>query len=163
MPGITWWFLRATTTSTDGPLDTRASMAARWCRALNLDGESSTEETGLHWAFQEYGAPHLTSNYRGTTSSTTSPCRKGLSAAHLWRARFKVPFTARATAEAFFQWNDLTQQGDKELSTQIRFHLIYGLDSNLFVVFTDQHRNRGLGLVERDQAVQIKTTYRFYW
>jgi hypothetical protein len=88
---------------------------------------------------------------------------EGAFAAHLWRARFKVPFTARATAEAFFQWNDLTQQGDKELSTQLRFHLIYGLDSNLFVVFSDQHRNRGLGVVERDQAVQIKTTYRFYW
>ena len=88
---------------------------------------------------------------------------EGAFAAHLWRARFKVPFTARATAEAFFQWNDLTRQGDKELSTQLRFHLIYGLDSNLFVVFSDQHRNRGLGVVERDQAVQIKTTYRFYW
>ncbi len=88
---------------------------------------------------------------------------EGAFAAHLWRARVKVPITARAIAEAFFQWNDLTQRGDKELSTQLRFHLIYGTDSNLFVVFSDQHRNRGLGVIERDQAIQIKSTYRFYW
>ncbi len=106
-------------------------------------------------------SPHL--EIQGDYEFNDISLPEGAFAAHLWRARLKVPFTARATAEAFFQWNDLTQQGDKELSTQIRFHLIYGLDSNLFVVFTDQHRNRGLGLVERDQAVQIKTTYRFYW
>ena len=106
-------------------------------------------------------SPHL--ELQGDYEFNDISLPEGAFAAHLWRARFKVPFTARATAEAFFQWNDLTQQGDKELSTQIRFHLIYGLDSNLFVVFSDQHRNRGLGLVERDQAVQIKTTYRFYW
>ncbi len=87
---------------------------------------------------------------------------EGAFAAHLWRTRFKVPFTARATADAFFQWNGLTPQGDRELNTQLRFHLIYGLDSNLFVVFTDQWRDRGAGLVERDQAVQLKVTYRFY-
>ena len=84
-------------------------------------------------------------------------------ATHLWRARFSVPITARATVDAFFQRNGLTQQGDQELSTQLRFHLIYARDSNLFVVFTDQKRDRGRGVIERDQAVQMKMTYRFYW
>ncbi|MCH8267982.1 MAG: hypothetical protein IH846_10720, partial [Acidobacteria bacterium] len=88
---------------------------------------------------------------------------QGAFATHLWQARFSVPITARATADAFFQWNGLTQQGDKEINTQLRFHLIYARDSNLFVVFTDQRRNRGTGIIERDQAIQMKMTYRLYW
>ena len=43
------------------------------------------------------------------------------------------------------------QQGDPELNTQIRFHLIFARDSNL------------TGDVAVDQAMQMKMTYRLYW
>jgi hypothetical protein len=80
----------------------------------------------------------------------------------LWRARFSVPITARATADAFVQYNGLNQQGDQEINTQVRFHLIYARDSNVFIVFSDQRRDHG-GIIQRDQAIQMKLTYRLYW
>ena len=106
-------------------------------------------------------SPHfeLQANYQ--YNDITLP--EGAFAAHLWRARFKVPITARATADAFFQWNGLTEAGDREFNTQLRLHLIYARDSNLFLVFTDRRRNLGGGLVEDDQGMQMKATYRFYW
>ena len=106
-------------------------------------------------------SPHLV--LRGDYEYNDISLPQGAFATHLWRTRFSVPITARATVDAFFQWNGLTQDGDKEINTQLRFHLIYARDSNLFVVFTDQRRNRGRGIIERDQAVQMKMTYRFYW
>jgi hypothetical protein len=65
--------------------------------------------------------------------------------------------------DAFIQRNSLNPQGDPELNTQVRFHLIYARDSNLFIVFSDQRRNRGAGIIARDQAIQMKMTYRLYW
>ena len=88
---------------------------------------------------------------------------QGAFAVHLWRTRFSVPITARVNTDAFIQWNGLNQQGDRELNTQLRFHLIYGRDSNLFVVYSDQRRNLGTGVTARDQAIQMKMTYRMYW
>lgn len=82
---------------------------------------------------------------------------------HLWRGRFSVPFTAKVRTDAFVQWNSLNQDGDQELNTQVRFRLIYTRDSNLFVVSTDQWLKQSNGLVQRDQAVQMKLTYRLYW
>ena len=81
---------------------------------------------------------------------------------HLWRARVSLPFSVRVRTDAFVQWNSLNQDGDRELNTQVRFHLIYARDSNFFVVFTDQKLERANGRVQRDQAVQIKLTYRLY-
>ena len=81
---------------------------------------------------------------------------------HLWRARIRVPFTARAQTDVFLQWSNLNQDGERELNTQVRFRLIYGRDSNLFLVFTDQKRERGDRRIERDQAVLMKLTYRLY-
>ena len=78
---------------------------------------------------------------------------------HLWRTRFSVAFTARATADAFLQWNSLT----REFNSQLRFHLIYARDSNFFLVFTDHRENLGNGFIERDWAIQAKLTYRLYW
>ena len=78
---------------------------------------------------------------------------------HLWRGRFSVPFNARTTADAFFQWNGL----DEEFSMQLRFHLIYADDSNAYIVFTDERRDIGGGIIERDRALQAKITYRFFW
>ncbi len=78
---------------------------------------------------------------------------------HLWRARISVPFNARTTADAFLQWNSLT----KEFDTQLRFRLIYGRDSNLFLVYTSQRQDLAGLPTESDWAIQLKTTFRFYW
>ena len=106
-------------------------------------------------------SPHLV--LRGEYEYNDISLPQGAFATHLWRARFSVPITARATADAFFQWNGLTRQGDQDFNTQLRFHLIYARDSNLYVVFTDQRRDRGRGNIETDRAIQMKLTYRLYW
>ncbi len=77
---------------------------------------------------------------------------------HLWLGRVSVPITARMTVDSFLQWNSL----DDTFNTQLRFHLLYGRDSNLFVVFTDAARDLDDGRRGRDQALQAKLTYRFY-
>jgi hypothetical protein len=106
-------------------------------------------------------SPHLV--LQGDYEYNDISLPQGAFAAHLWRTRFSVPITARVNADAFIQWNGLNQQGDQELNTQLRFHLIYGRDSNLFVVFSDQRRDLGPGGIARDQAIQMKMTYRLYW
>jgi hypothetical protein len=106
-------------------------------------------------------SPHLA--LQGNYEYNDISLPQGSFSTHLWRGRFSVPITARATADAFVQWNGLNQQGDKELNTQLRFHLIYARDSNVFVVFSDQRRDHGTGVIQRDQAVQVKMTYRLYW
>ena len=78
---------------------------------------------------------------------------------HLWRARVSVPFNARTTVDAFLQWSSLT----KEFDTQLRFRLIYGRDSNLFLVYTSQRQDLAGGFTASDWAIQLKTTYRLYW
>ena len=75
---------------------------------------------------------------------------------HLVRARFTVPITARASVDAFIQRNGLNPQGDPELNSQIRFHLIFARDSNLYIVYSDQRRKRTTGDVAVDQAMQMK-------
>ena len=62
-----------------------------------------------------------------------------------------------------FYGGGLNQQGDPELNTQIRFHLIFARDSNLYVVYSDQRRKLTTGDVAVDQAMQMKMTYRLYW
>jgi hypothetical protein len=81
---------------------------------------------------------------------------------HLWRARVQVPFTAKAQTDVFLQWNNLNQAGEREFSSQVRFRLTYGRDSNFFIVFTDQKRENGSGRIERDQGLLMKLTYRLY-
>ncbi|MCH7977381.1 MAG: carbohydrate binding family 9 domain-containing protein [Acidobacteria bacterium] len=129
----------------------------KFARGEFYGGEQTTLGLSGTWR----ASPHLV--LRGDYEYNDISLPQGAFATHLWRARFSVPITARATVDAFFQWNGLTQQGDKEINTQLRFHLIYARDSNLFVVFTDQRRNRGAGIIERDQAIQMKMTYRLYW
>jgi hypothetical protein len=80
----------------------------------------------------------------------------------LVRGRFGVPFTSKVRTDAFVQWNNLTADGGRELSTQVRFRLTYGRDSDLFLVFTDQNQDLVTGLPRRDQAIQLKLTYRLY-
>jgi hypothetical protein len=81
---------------------------------------------------------------------------------HLVRGRVGVPFTSRVRTDAFLQWNNLTADGGREFSTQVRFRLTYGRDSDLFVVFTDQDQDLVTGLPRRNQAIQMKLTYRLY-
>ncbi len=84
---------------------------------------------------------------------------QGAFTTHLQRVRISVPITARAVADAFIQWNELTQ----ELNTQIRLHLIYGNDSNLYIVFTDHQTDVGGRLTQQSRALQTKLAYRWYW
>jgi hypothetical protein len=106
-------------------------------------------------------SPHLV--LQGDYEYNDISLPQGAFAAHLWRARFTIPITARSLVDAFVQWNGLNQQGDREINTQVRFHLIYGKDSNLFVVFSDQRRARANGITALDQGLQAKMTYRLYW
>ena len=70
-----------------------------------------------------------------------------------------VPITARTVADAFIQWNGLTQ----ELNTQVRLHLIYGRDSNLYIVFTDHQTDVDGRLTQQSRALRTKLAYRCYW
>src|SRR5262245_49720969 len=106
-------------------------------------------------------SPHLVLQGNYDRNDVSLP--QGDFVAHLVRARFTVPITARASIDAFIQRNGLNQQGDPELNTQIRFHLIFARDSNLYVVYSDQRRKRVTDDVAVDQAMQMKMTYRLYW
>jgi hypothetical protein len=81
---------------------------------------------------------------------------------HLVRGRFGVPFTSKVRTDVFLQWNNLTADGSQEFSTQARFRVTYGRDSDLFIVYTDQNQDLLTGLTRRDQALQMKLTYRLY-
>ncbi len=115
------------------------------------------ERTALNLSGTWRASPHLLMGGDYEFNDIAVP--QGAFATHLWRGRISVPFTARTTADAFLQWNSLRQ----ELNTQLRFHLIYARESNLFVVFTEQRRDLGGGLIESDWAIQMKLTYRLYW
>jgi hypothetical protein len=106
-------------------------------------------------------SPHLVLQGNYDRNDVSLP--QGAFVAHLVRARVTVPVTARASIDAFIQRNGLNQQGDPELNTQVRFHLIFARDSNLYVVYTDQRRKPITGDVAVDQAMQMKMTYRLYW
>jgi hypothetical protein len=102
-------------------------------------------------------SPHLvlTGNYQ--VNDVVLP--QGAFTTHLQRARITVPLTARAVADAFVQWNGLSQ----ELNTQVRLHLIYGRDSHVYVVYTDQQMDASGRLVQQSRSLQTKVTYRWYW
>ncbi len=127
--------------------------------AVGLEG--GTFFSGRRTTFTTSGiwraSPHLVLSGDYELNDITLP--EGAFASHLWRTRFSVPFTARVIGDAFLQWDSLA----RELSTQLRFHLIYGRDSNFFVVFTDRRENPGGEPLERDWAIQAKLTYRLYW
>ena len=84
---------------------------------------------------------------------------QGAFTTHLQRVRVSVPITARAVADAFVQWNGLTQ----ELNTQVRLHLVYGRDSNFYVVFADHQADVAGRLTQQSRALQTKLAYRWYW
>ena len=84
---------------------------------------------------------------------------QGAFTTHLQRVRVSVPITARAVADAFIQWNGLTQ----ELNTQVRLHLIYGRDSNLYIVYSDHQTDVDGRLTQQSRNLQTKLAYRWYW
>lgn len=119
-------------------------------------GFYSGHNTAINLSAAWRASPHLL--LEGNYELNRISLREGEFSTHLWRTRISVPFTPSITTDAFLQWNSL----DEELITQLRFHLLYGRDSNLFVVLTDLRRNLQAGRIERDQAAQVKLTYRFY-
>ena len=72
-------------------------------------------------------------------------------------ARVSVPITARAVADAFIQWNGLAQ----ELDTQVRLHLVYGRDSNLYIVYADHQTDVDGRLTQQSRALQTTLAYRW--
>ena len=82
--------------------------------------------------------------------------------AHIGRSRVTVPLTERMVTDALLQWNSL----EDTFSTQVRFHMIYARESNLYVVYTNGRRPSESPLDPRsrvaDQALQVKLTYRLY-
>ncbi len=84
---------------------------------------------------------------------------QGTFTTHLPRARVSVPVTSRAVVDAFVQWNGLTQ----DLNTQVRLHLIYGRDSNFYLVYTDYQTDVSGRLLQQSRAIQTKLAYRWYW
>ncbi len=78
---------------------------------------------------------------------------------HLSRARVSVPVTARMVVDTFVQWNGLT----RDLNSQVRLHVIFGRDSNFYVVFTDYQTDLAGRLVQHSRALQTKLAYRWYW
>ncbi|MBI3941298.1 MAG: carbohydrate binding family 9 domain-containing protein [Acidobacteria bacterium] len=84
---------------------------------------------------------------------------QGSFASHLWRGRLTLPLQARLLADTLVQWNGLLG----ELATQVRFHLIYGEDSNLFLVFSDGRADVDGRLIRQNQDLQFKLTYRKFW
>jgi hypothetical protein len=64
--------------------------------------------------------------------------------------------------DVLLQWNSLTGDGGKELSTQVRFRLTYGLDSDLFLVYSNQDQELVTGRTQQNHALQMKLTYRLY-
>ena len=102
-------------------------------------------------------SPHLVLSGDYQVNDVELP--QGAFVTHLQRARISVPITARAVADAFVQWNGLTQ----ELNTQVRLHLIYGRDSNFYIVYTDHQMDETGRLVQQSRALQTKLAYRWYW
>ena len=102
-------------------------------------------------------SPHLTVSGDYQVNDVELP--QGRFTTHLQRGRVSVPITARAVADALVQWNGLT----REMNTQVRLHLIYGRDSNFYVVYTDHQTDVNGRLIEQSRALQTKLSYRWYW
>jgi hypothetical protein len=102
-------------------------------------------------------SPHLTLSGDYQVNDVDLP--EGQFTTHLQRGRISVPITALAVADAFLRWNGLTQ----EMNTQVGLHLIYGRDSNFYVVYTDYQTDIAGRLIGRSRALQTKLSYRWYW
>jgi hypothetical protein len=133
-----------------------------WIANVTVEGGEfyNGDRTGVTLSGTWRANPHLVmqGNYEGHKISLPD----GEFATHLLRGRFGVPFTSKVRTDVFLQWNNLTGDGGRELSTQVRFRLTYGRDSDLFLVFTDQNQDLANGSTRRDQAIQMKLTYRLY-
>jgi hypothetical protein len=104
-----------------------------------------------------YASPHFLLS--GDYEFNDIELAQGAFASHLGRVRFSIPWNGRTITDAFLQWNGQSE----EFNTQLRLHLIYGRDSDLFLVFTDNRTGAGGIHDERSWAVQMKLDYRLYW
>ena len=118
------------------------------------------DRTGLILSGTWRASPHLL--MRGDYEVHRISLPEGDFSTQLVRGRFGVPFTSKVRTDAFLQWNNLTADGGREFSTQVRFRLTYGRDSDLFLVYTNQDQDLVTGLTRKDQAIQMKLTYRLY-
>src|SRR5690606_27041408 len=127
-----------------------------WIADVTVEGGEfyNGDNTGLTLSGTWRADPHLT--MQGTYEGHKIKLPEGEFATHLLRGRFGVPFTSKVRTDVFVQWNSLTGDGGKELSTQVRFRWTYGRDSDFFLVFSDQNQDLTTGRTERDQAIQMK-------
>jgi hypothetical protein len=143
----------------------------RWVLAYNgFQGRSFTANANLEGG-EFYGGGRTAVNFSGTWRPSPHltlagdyqvndvELPEGRFTTQLQRGRVSVPITARAVVDAFLQWNGLTQ----EMNTQVRLHLIYGRDSNFYIVYTDHQTDAAGRLVEQSRALQTKLSYRWYW
>jgi hypothetical protein len=133
-----------------------------WIADVQLEGGEfyNGDRTGLILSGTWRANPHLL--MRGDYEVHHISLPEGDFSTRLVRGRFGVPFTSKVRTDAFLQWNSLTADGAREFSTQVRFRITYGRDSDLFIVYTDQNQDLVTGLPRRDQAIQMKLTYRLY-
>jgi hypothetical protein len=133
-----------------------------WIADVQAEGGEfyNGDRTGVTLSGTWRASPHL--SLQGTYEGHKIALPDGEFVTHLIRGRFGVPFTSRIRTDVFVQWNNLTGDGGRELSTQVRFRYTYGRDSDLFIVFADQNQDLVTGRTQRDQALQMKLTYRLY-
>jgi hypothetical protein len=117
----------------------------------------SGERSGLTFSGTWRTSPHLVLS--GDYQRNDIRLAQGSFTTHLSRGRVSIPLTARAVVDAFVQWNGLT----RDLNTQVRLHLIYGRDSNFYIVYTDYEADEAGRLVRQSRALQTKLAYRWYW
>jgi hypothetical protein len=133
-----------------------------WIADVQLQGGDfyNGDRTGMMLSGTWRATPHVLMRADYEVHHISLP--EGDFSTHLVRGRLGVPFTSKVRTDAFLQWNNLTADGAREFSTQVRFRVTYGRDSDLFIVFTDQNQDLVTGLPRRDQAIQMKLTYRLY-
>jgi hypothetical protein len=133
-----------------------------WIADVQVEGGEfyNGDRVGMNLSGTWRANPHLVMQGDYEVHNITLP--EGEFSTQLVRGRFGVPFTSNMRTDVLLQWNNLTGDGGKELSTQIRFRLTYGRDSDLFLVYSDQDQDPLTGRSQRNQALQMKLTYRLY-
>jgi hypothetical protein len=130
-----------------------------WTANVELQGGDfyGGHRTGMTLSGTWRSSPHLVLSGDYQLNDVRLP--QGDFVTHLPRARVSVPLNARAVLDTFVQWNGLT----RDLNTQVRLHLIYGRDSNFYIVYTDYETDVAGRLTRQSRALQTKIAYRWYW
>ncbi len=75
------------------------------------------------------------------------------------RVRINYNHNSNIGVSGLLQWNSSTQ----EFSANIRFRILYGRDSNFFLVLNERQTNDAAGWVLAQRALIFKLTYRLYF